>query len=51
MFHQGNLVNQLKASYFDSQAHAEWAAPDYTPVSFINQMVAAQMQRWGGTDG
>ena len=31
MFHQGNLVNQLKASYFDSQAHAEWAAPDYTP--------------------
>ena len=31
MFAQGNLVNQLKASYFDSQAHAEWAAPDYTP--------------------
>jgi len=31
MFHQGNLVNQQKASYFDSQAHAEWAAPDYTP--------------------
>jgi ubiquinone/menaquinone biosynthesis C-methylase UbiE len=30
MFGQGNLVNQLKASYFDSQAHAEWAAPDYT---------------------
>jgi ubiquinone/menaquinone biosynthesis C-methylase UbiE len=31
MFAQGNLVNQIKASYFDSQAHAEWAAPDYTP--------------------
>lgn len=31
MFHQDKMVNQLKASYFDSQAHAEWAAPDYTP--------------------
>ncbi len=24
-------MNQPKATYFDSQAHAEWAAPDYTP--------------------
>lgn len=31
MFHQDKMVNQLKASYFDSQAHAEWAAPDYSP--------------------
>ncbi len=24
-------MNLLKATYFDSQAHTEWAAPDYTP--------------------
>jgi 2-polyprenyl-3-methyl-5-hydroxy-6-metoxy-1,4-benzoquinol methylase len=30
-WNKGKPVNQLKASYFDSQAHAEWAAPDYSP--------------------